>query len=251
MCEENTRLQKKANQQLRSFLDECGIKNVAGKRILEIGFKNGLFVNECKQAGMIPIGTEINQEHTDKSKAKFPDLDLRWYDGNIFPVDDNSCDYVVTFQVLEHVRSHEHIFQECIRVLKPGGLMYHVCPNFHSFYEGHSRIIWLPFLNKGTGRFYLKLLRKYKPGYESLNFTKPSKMKKVLAKYSDRIEILSMGRKEFLGSFNEKQIEKVNQKLLQMAMRAINKIPLIKNLILKTLAKLNLYYPIKVIAQKK
>ena len=35
--------------------------------------------------------------------------------------DDNSIDFVVTFQVIEHIKDDEKFIQEIHRVLKPGG----------------------------------------------------------------------------------------------------------------------------------
>ncbi len=248
--EQQDTLQIKACHQLKTFLADCKIENPEGRRILEIGFKNGLFLNECHKAGLIPTGIEINKEHYENTKSAYPDLDLIIYDGGTVPVPDESFDFVVSFQVLEHVKSIEHIFNECERILKPGGMMYHVCPNYHSFYEGHFKIIWLPFLNKTLGRFYLKLLHRYTAHYESLNPIKPKTITKILRHHKNNVTITSLGQTEFIDRFDAEQIEKIDQKTLKKILKVLLKFPTVKNLLLKIAAKTNLYYPLSIIATK-
>lgn len=243
-------LQQKAHNQLKSFLAECGIEKPQNKKILEIGFKNGFFLDQCHKRGLIPTGIEINKEYYETVKARYPDLDLIWYDGSNFPMPDNSFDFAVSFQVLEHVNSINHIFNECIRVLKPAGIMYHVCPNYHSFYEGHYKVIWLPFLNKPLGRLYLKLLRRYKPKYETFNLIKPKIVAATLKNYKNKITVISLGQAEFVKKFDAEQIKKVDQKLLQKTLKLLLRLPRIKKCILEFIARANLYYPITLIAVK-
>jgi SAM-dependent methyltransferase len=249
--EQENQLRQKAKNQLDSFLAECGIKDFRGKRIFEVGYKNGLFLDECHKAGLVPVGLEINKTYCETVKAQFPHLEALLYDGGTFPVSDASFDFVVSFQVLEHVCSIEHILSECIRVLKPGGVMYHVCPNYFSFYEGHYGVIWLPFLNKSLGRLYLKLFRSdLGDEFENLNFIKPRAITRALKTFGENIKVVSLGRAEFVNRFNRQQIEKVNQKFLRAVLKIILAIPLLKDILLRLVARANLYYPITVIARR-
>lgn len=248
--EKEIALQQKTHNQLESFLAECGIEDAQNRRILEIGFKNGRFLNECRKAGLIPTGIEINREYYEKVKAEYPDLDVFLYDGRIFPVPDESFDFAVSYQVLEHVKSIEHIFSECIRVLKPGGIMYHVCPNYFSFYEGHYRVIWLPFFNKALGRLYLKLLGRYNAGYETLNLINPKHVGRALERYRNDLTVISLGRKEFINKFSPEQIEKVDQKLLQKILKLLLRFPVVKRWILEFISRASFYYPMTIIAAK-
>jgi SAM-dependent methyltransferase len=250
MNEQEKILTEKAKEQLDTFLSECKIGDYRGKRILEIGFKNGFFLNECFKAGLSSVGLDVVKSYYDNVKAKFPHLDVIYYDGGKFPVPDESCDFVVSFQVLEHVASTEHIFNECVRILKPGGIMYHVVPNYFSFYEGHYAVLWFPFLNKSLGRIYLKLLRRYDDKYENINIVKPRTIRKDLSPYKDKLNILSLGRAEFVNKFNIHQIEKVNQRFLRGFLKAVLGVPLLKKCLLFFLTHTNIYYPLTVIAQK-
>lgn len=248
--ETEAELRQKGLAQLKSFLAECDIKDYRGRKIFEIGFRNGLFIDECRREGLLPTGLEINREYVEEVKTKFPNMDILWYDGGTFPVPDASYDFVVSFQVLEHVNSTEHIIDESIRILKAGGIMYHVAPNYHSFYEGHYKVIWLPFLNKTLGRYYVKMLRLDGPYYELLNIIKPYGVERILRRRGSDITVLSLGRREFINNFNAEQIEKVNQKLLKKALKMLLGLTFLKNCFLWFISQANLYYPIIIIARK-
>jgi 2-polyprenyl-3-methyl-5-hydroxy-6-metoxy-1,4-benzoquinol methylase len=248
--ETEAELRQKGLAQLKSFLAECDIKDYRGRKIFEIGFRNGLFIDECRREGLLPTGLEINREYVEEVKTKFPNMDILWYDGGTFPVPDASYDFVVSFQVLEHVNSTEHIIDESIRILKAGGIMYHVAPNYHSFYEGHYKVIWLPFLNRTLGRYYVKMLRLDGPYYELLNIIKPYGVERILRRRGSDITVLSLGRREFINNFNAEQIEKVNQKLLKKALKMLLGLTFLKNCFLWFISQANLYYPIIIIARK-
>lgn len=53
-------------------------------------------------------------------KHQYEYIDV-FYDGDIFPFEDNSFDSIVFFEVLEHVFNPDNFFNEIQRVLKPGG----------------------------------------------------------------------------------------------------------------------------------
>ena len=173
------------------------------------------------------------------------------YDGKIVPLPDASFDIIVSYQVLEHVGSLETTLSECIRLLKPGGTMYHVFPNYQSFYEGHYNVFWWPFLNQTSGRWYLKLLRKYTPYYETLNIIKPKTVRRIMAVHREHVEVLSLGKSEFEKRFTPEQIAKVNQPLLRGILKSIHAIPLVRWMVLKLMGACGIYYPITLIARKK
>jgi ubiquinone/menaquinone biosynthesis C-methylase UbiE len=167
------------------------------------------------------------------------------------PVADDSFDYVVSYQVLEHVHSIEHIFRECLRVLKPGGLMYHVCPNYHSFYEGHYKVIWWPFLSKKSGRLYLKLLHRDPAFFDTLNLARPAIVCRAFEKLGEQFRVISLGKKEFKEKFNQDQINKVDQPVLRILLKSVNKVSPVKRAFLSVLSGIGIYYPLTIIAQKK
>jgi hypothetical protein len=44
-----------------------------------------------------------------------------------------------------------------VRVTRPGGVVYVHTPNAWSWYEGHYKLLWVPFLPRTLGRLYLRL----------------------------------------------------------------------------------------------
>ncbi len=242
---------QKPQYQLQSSLDDCGIQNPQGLRLLEVGFKEGTFLQACHKAGIDATGLEVEPGYYNRLHRQDPDLELILYDGKIVPLPDASFDIIVSYQVLEHVGSMEMTLSECIRLLKPGGTMYHVFPNYHSFYEGHYNVLWWPFLNQKSGRWYLKLLRKYTPYYETLNIVKPKTVRRIMAAHREHIEVLSLGKGEFEKRFTPEQITKVNQPLLRGILKSIHAIPLVRWMVLKLMGNCGIYYPITLIARKK
>ena len=196
-------------------------------------------------------GLEVVKEFHETVQAQFPHLDLILYDGDHVPLPAASFDLVVSFQVLEHVGCPTTTLDECVRLLRPGGLMYHVCPNYHSFYEGHYKVLWLPFFNRTLGRWYLKLQGRYTPYYETLNILKPRAISKILTQHCRGLEVLSLGRREFLSKFTPQQIAKIDQKLLRLLCQTLLRLKGVHTTLLKAIAALDLYYPITIIAKKK
>ncbi len=251
MAQHPENLVYKANTQLKRLLADCNIPNPAGKRILEIGFKNGLFCDACRKMQMAPSGIDVNRVYHTQSTKAFPDMDLQLYDGRTFPFPDDTFDLVASFQVLEHVSDLPRMLSESARVLKPGGMMYHVVPNYHSFYEGHYKIVWLPCLNKAAGRIWVKILGKYNPMYESLNLTSPGKFRKMLTQTAPAVEILSLGKEQFKNRFTTEEIRKVKAPLVRKTLSLLQKSGPIKSLFLSSCTTFNVYYPIIVICRKK
>lgn len=240
----------RASNQFKTFISDCGITDCSGSSIIEMGFGNGLFLNECARAGMETIGLEVRSARYKKAKEQYPDGNWHLYDGIDVPLDDECCDYLVSFQVLEHVQSVDKFLDESIRLLRPGGTMYHIFPNYRSFYEGHFEIFWLPFLTKSTGRLYMKLMRKYTEYYETLILVKPNTVKASLDRHGDKLEIISLGKEEFFDKFNHAQIAKVKQKYLRNILHWINKRQRLKKFLLGLIVKCGFYYPLMIVAKK-
>lgn len=94
-------------------------------------------------------------------------------------------DVVYSYQVLEHVDDIEKVLGSCKSILKPKSICYFTIPNYDSFYEGHYRILWLPFVlrNKKIAKLYINKVFKRDPSYiETLNFTNRNNILKIAEK---------------------------------------------------------------------
>ena len=71
--------------------------------------------------------------------------DLEW-DGSIIPLEDSSIDCAMATEVLEHCSDAEMLMRECLRVLKPGGLMFLTVPFLWPLHDvPHDEYRYTPF----------------------------------------------------------------------------------------------------------
>ena len=102
-----------------------------GSKILDLGCGEG---RHCFGAYMYVdsevFGFDMSYEDVSKAKINFKDFDessnkkscsFGVTDGRKLPFDDNSFDYVICSEVLEHIIDYELVIDEISRVLKSGG----------------------------------------------------------------------------------------------------------------------------------
>jgi SAM-dependent methyltransferase len=70
------------------------------------------------------------------------------------PYEDNTFDLVTSDQVFEHVQDQGRVFQELLRITRPGGLGLHIIPARYEPIEGHIRV---PFGGMFQHRWWYKL----------------------------------------------------------------------------------------------
>jgi 2-polyprenyl-3-methyl-5-hydroxy-6-metoxy-1,4-benzoquinol methylase len=90
--------------------------------VLEIGCGWGRGLDLLTKAADHYTGIDKNAELIAALSAAYPEA--TFIQANIPPLGtlaDNSFDYIVTFQVIEHIQNDDLFVKECHRVLKPGG----------------------------------------------------------------------------------------------------------------------------------
>ena len=98
-------------------------KIVRGK-VLEIGCGWGRGLELLTKAADHYTGIDKNEELIQSLRQEYPQS--TFIQANIPPLSglaDNSFDYIVTFQVIEHIQNDELFIKEAFRVLKPGGTL--------------------------------------------------------------------------------------------------------------------------------
>lgn len=100
-----------------------------GKTIVEVGSQdvNGS-LRQVAPEGARYIGLDFQE-------GKGVDILLDVEDPYSFPLADNSADAVVTSSVLEHSEFFWLLFNELMRVVKPGGVIYVNAPSFGAFHR--------------------------------------------------------------------------------------------------------------------
>lgn len=126
-------------EQLAGYLfDRYDLKS--GQKFLDIGCGRGEFLR-----GFIACGVKGYGVDRSRAAEKYcPEADLRTADleNDKLPYEDNFFDVVYSKSVVEHFYYPEKIIQEMYRVLKPGGIMITLCPdwefNYRIYFEDYT-----------------------------------------------------------------------------------------------------------------
>jgi 2-polyprenyl-3-methyl-5-hydroxy-6-metoxy-1,4-benzoquinol methylase len=155
-------LRETEERQERARLDRLrrlvGSQALAG-RVLNVGCGTGGFNAVAAAEGTRIVGVDADAEAIAICAAK------RRLDAGAFvraeaeqlPFRDGAFDLVHCFSVIEHVGSVEATVAEMVRVTRPGGVIYVHTPNAWSWWEGHYKVFWIPFLPAPLARTYLRL----------------------------------------------------------------------------------------------
>jgi 2-polyprenyl-3-methyl-5-hydroxy-6-metoxy-1,4-benzoquinol methylase len=100
------------------------------------------------------VGSEVF-EHCCKEATQFArtrgltDLDFIVAGGESLPFPDNCFDVITSNDVFEHVENVESTLRECVRVLRPRGVLYAIFPPFYHPTGAHLNdfISWMPWAN--------------------------------------------------------------------------------------------------------
>ncbi len=120
---------------IKHLYKKCNMKK--DQKILELGCGRGEFLNEFVNCGLEGHGVDLS-DYSEKffSKLKFKKVDMA---NEKLPYEDNYFDVIYSKSVIEHFYFPEKLFQEAYRVLKPGGTIITLTPEwkyiYKSFYE--------------------------------------------------------------------------------------------------------------------
>lgn len=148
---------KEAENVARDFERRAG--PLRGKRILDVGCGNGVFMAVFAKAGATVAGLEVNRTLVEIAREVLKDEgaegQMLEYDGTTFPFPDASFDYVLSVGVLEHVSDPRLILRETARVLIPGGRCYLSFPNRWRPLETHTQHLFIGYLPRPFARLVL------------------------------------------------------------------------------------------------
>lgn len=99
------------------------------------------------------------------------------------PYEDGFFDLCICYTVLEHVQSYQKALEEMVRVTKAQGKIVLQLPNYAYPEEPHYKVkTFPPAYFKPLARLHLKLLGRYTPFFEELNFLTAKDMDRALKK---------------------------------------------------------------------
>ena len=104
---------------------------VANKRVLDVGCNTGYGTNIlCKSAGKV-IGVDVSESAIELANDQYGHRGIEFLniDGQDLPFEDQSFDFVVSFQVIEHIVDYSKFINEMKRVLTLDGVIIFTTPN--------------------------------------------------------------------------------------------------------------------------
>lgn len=146
-------LEKRARRRVVQAFNSAGYREVPGEAapvVLEIGCgraENARFVMECGAKHYIGIDPDTSLARG--AQQRQPDIEVVGGTAERLPFSSGSIDFVVSFNVLEHVPEPRAALEEITRVLRPGGTFFTVFgPPFNAPAGPHlTRFIDLPYLH--------------------------------------------------------------------------------------------------------
>jgi SAM-dependent methyltransferase len=135
------------------------------RTLLDVGCGYGSFVLAARQRGIDAVGIELAPFEIDFARTRIarerPEDDAAavYREGSALdlPFAGGAFDVVTLWNVLEHVPDGDRTLSEAIRVLRPGGLLYVVCPNYAAFRtEAHYHVFWPSLLPRRLASSYLR-----------------------------------------------------------------------------------------------
>lgn len=117
----------------RRLSDHC-----VDREVLEAGSGEGYGADLIADVARHVIGLDYDESAVAHVRARYPRVDMRR--GNLaeLPLPSASIDVVVNFQVIEHLWDQGQFVAECLRVLRPGGVLLMSTPNRITFSPGRD-----------------------------------------------------------------------------------------------------------------
>lgn len=201
---------RKGEETAAEFLRLTGA-DLSGAKVLEVGAALGVnLVVWTRKHGARMTGVEPDGEGFGQSLALSRDLlaangldpnMARAGRGEALPFEDASFDIVYSANVLEHVDDPAAMLAECLRVVRPGGLVQIVCPNHLSWFDGHYGVFHPPLLFRGLFPFWVRWVYGRDPAFARTLRTEinPFWMRRQLRTLAPRFpnEMLDMGAATF------------------------------------------------------
>ena len=129
------------------FLSKLSKEELKDKVLLDLGsFTGGRLIAwaenyNLKKSYGIDINPIFKIASEEFAREKNINADFSTGIGEKLPYDDNFFDFIVSTDTFEHVQSLEKSMAECYRVLKPGGKLLAVFPQFLQPFESHLNFV--------------------------------------------------------------------------------------------------------------
>ena len=120
-------LPRKHNPQLHDLIWDL-LKDKEPGVLLDIPSGPGYFARNAIRNGFQAVAAEIDESLHFFDYLEYKKIDM----SKAMPFDDESFDYVVSIEGIEHIENQFLFLRECFRILKPGGSLFLTTPNTSS-----------------------------------------------------------------------------------------------------------------------
>jgi ubiquinone/menaquinone biosynthesis C-methylase UbiE len=103
-----------------------------GADVLDCGTGTGRFAAEAAKKARSAVGIDISKEMIKEARKRFGDIaNLKFYEMDSLKTDfpDGSFDVIAAIGIFEYVEQLPPYFEECRRLLRPGGMLVFTCHN--------------------------------------------------------------------------------------------------------------------------
>ncbi|MBI2196828.1 class I SAM-dependent methyltransferase [Candidatus Daviesbacteria bacterium] len=116
------------------FLQQVGLIDNAGAvkpgtRILEVGCGLGAMAAELTRRGSNVTALDLNLDELKKGHQRYPEVNFVNADAHTLPFPNQSFDWIISFDAMEHLVNFPQYLAEARRVLVPNGLTAFEIPN--------------------------------------------------------------------------------------------------------------------------
>lgn len=236
------------------LLAKCTAKDLDGLNVLDIGSGFGLFVAMTRQQGAVSYGVEPDSIACEisyrvlRQRGVSAQVIVRSV-GEALPFADETFDVVFSDEVLEHAQRPSQVMGESARVLKHGGYLHFVIPNYASFWEGHYSLLWFPRLPRFLAKLYVRACGRDPDFIDTLQFITPGYMQRVLARHED-MEALDWGIAAWEQRFMNLGFSRWSDGRLTRAVRAAHRVG-VARLVTALGRRCEFYTPIVLTARKR
>jgi len=144
-----------------------------GGRVLDIGSGFGSFVLAARASGLDACGVEKAPFEVEFARRRLAptrpqdDAETVYRQGDALALvaEAGTFDAITLWNVLEHIGDGDALLALAARLLKPGGAIFIICPNYAAIRsEAHYQVPWYPFVPRRLASTYL-LRQGRDPGY--------------------------------------------------------------------------------------
>jgi len=152
-------------------LSEMGFVQSHGRSLLDVGCGIGVFLDHAQKAGWNVVGLELSPAVANYAREEngFNVLNASIESNTNLP--SNAFDVITLFGVIEHLAFPNRAIEECVRMLRPGGVLILQTPSEDGIIRRASRVFFQ--LTAGAVNFYVKELYQTAGGH-SVCFNKRS-----------------------------------------------------------------------------